>query len=172
MKYIWTVEGDDPDYGQGEKYGIDGYFFPSRDAVVGTPAEVTKASQQPGVKAIGIYLGHNWYPGYSPAQLAAVANLDYIRVTKNGMVNRGLKVMFNMEQADPDYIAATLEAWRKLRTTVGTSWSPAAHQGGWMSPAFVARILASIISCFYDAAHLGYGWDGYAFTMGRLPWIA
>ena len=27
----------------------------------------------------------------------------------------------------------------------------------------------SIISPFYDAAHLPVGWDGFAFTMGRLP---
>lgn len=27
----------------------------------------------------------------------------------------------------------------------------------------------SVISCFYDAANLGIGWDGFAFTEGRLP---
>jgi len=28
---------------------------------------------------------------------------------------------------------------------------------------------ASILTPFYDAAHLPHGWDGYAFTLGRLP---
>ncbi len=205
MKYVWTVAGDDPDYGQGAKYGLDGYFFPMEDSLT-TAVTVAEAAAQPGVKAIGLYMGHNWHPGYSPAQLAQVASDEVGRVTKQGMVNRGIKVMFNLEQPDPDYIAATLEAFRKLRPTTGTSWSPAAHQGGWMSDEFVARILAarvrvvpqafidpgmqrvesdyvlrdllkrgfpaSIISCFYDAKNLGYGWDGFAFTMGRLPWIA
>jgi hypothetical protein len=27
----------------------------------------------------------------------------------------------------------------------------------------------SSVSMFYDAAQLGVGWDGYAFTQGRLP---
>lgn len=28
----------------------------------------------------------------------------------------------------------------------------------------------SLITPFYDAAHLPVAWDGFAFTMGRLPW--
>jgi hypothetical protein len=27
-----------------------------------------------------------------------------------------------------------------------------------------------LITPFYDAARLPYAWDGFAFTMGRLPW--
>lgn len=29
----------------------------------------------------------------------------------------------------------------------------------------------SSVSLFYDAANLGSDWDGFAFTMGRLPYI-
>ena len=36
----------------------------------------------------------------------------------------------------------------------------------------IRGIPMSSISCFYDAKNLGYGWDGFAFTMGRLPWIS
>jgi hypothetical protein len=77
-------------------------------------------------------------------------------------------------------------------------------QGGWMSAAFVKRVMEcrvrwvpqcfgepgmwrresdmvlrdltrrgvpeNIISMFLDAKQLGADWDGFAFTLGRLPW--
>lgn len=203
MKYAWTVAGDDPDYGQGQKHGITGYFFPAEDSVT-TVAELQKADNTPGGKAIGVYQGAGWWDDLSPEGIAKRMNVEVNRLTKKNMVNRGLKVQFNLEEHDPERIAATLEAWRKLRPTTNTSWSPEGMQGGWMSPMFVARVLAcrvrvvpqafqgnmqrvesdavlrnltrrgfpeSSVSIFYDAAQLAPGWDGFAFTMGRLPWL-
>lgn len=203
MRFVWTVAGDDPDFDQGDKYGINGYFYPMGDSLT-TPERLRDTAKYGGGRIIGTYMGHGWYPGFSPAQLAAVADSEWKRLTLNNTINKGLRVMFNLEQHDPDFIAETLEAWRALRPTVGTSWSPEGMQGGWMSPEFVARVVAartrvvpqaflgnmtrresdqvlrdvlnrgfpaSIVSIFYDAAQLGADWDGYAFTMGRLPWI-
>jgi hypothetical protein len=142
MRFAWTVAQDDPDYYQGDKHGIDGYFFPMAD-ILTTPASVAAAAAHGGGRAIGIYMGHDWYPGYSPTQLAAVANSEYGRVTKDMTVNKQLRVMFNLEQHDPGFIADTLEAFRALRRLVGLSWSPEGMQGGWMGPVFVARLLAA-----------------------------
>lgn len=205
MRIAWTVAGDDPDFGQGDKYGIDGYYYPIFDSLT-TPERLVATSAYGGGRIIGVHMGHNWLPGYSPAQLAAAMNQEYKRLTGNGTINSKLRVMFNMEEHDPEKIAATMEAWRALpgRKNVGTAWSPEGMQGGWMSDTFVARLLAckvrivpqtfygnmqriegdqvlrdltrrgfpeNIVSLFYDGAQLGAEWDGFAFTMGRLPWI-
>jgi hypothetical protein len=195
MRYAWTDAGDDPSYDVGNKHGIDGYFFPMFDAM--TTKEIITDCKNRG-HAVGIYYGHNW--GGTAPENAAKASEEYKRVYVPG-----LKVMFNWEQHDPADIAKGLETWRTLRKTVNTSWSMAYHQGGWMSAAFVKRVLATrvrwvpqafadapsmnrvesdvakadivrrgvpenIVSCFYDAKQLGMDWDGFAFTLGRLPW--
>lgn len=201
MRYAWTVAGDDPDFNQGDVQGINGYFYPMFDSLT-TAERLTDTASYDGGRAIGIYLGHAWLNGYSPAQVAAVVNQEYRRLTKNSTVNKTLKVMFNLEDHDPDAIAATLSSWRLLKKNVGTSWSPEGMQGGWMSDDFVRTILdlrvrvvpqsfvgnmdrresdqvlrdltrrgfpESSVSLFYDAANLGADWDGFAFTMQRLP---
>lgn len=208
MRFVWTDEGDDPSWGIGDAHGINGYFapLPFRDPL--TKAVLDEAGRRGHVQ--GIYLGHNWFPGDSPAQLAARVNADYLKL--NG-AQRKLRVMFNLEEHDPEKVAATLEEWRKLQRNVPTSWSMEGMQGGWMgnvlsdpdddAPSlFIQRVLATrvrwvpqlflggmqriegdivlrdlirrgvpenIISPFYDAKNLGNSWDGYAFTMGRLP---
>jgi hypothetical protein len=192
VRYVWTVEGDDPDFAQGDRHGIDGYFYPFFDSLTTKERLIdTKAAGY----AIGVYYGHNW--GGTAAENAAKADAEYKK-----LYVPGLKVMFNWEQHKPDEIASGLEAWRVLRKTVNTSWSMEGMQGGWMSSAFVKRVLATrvrwvpqsfvgnmerresdatkwdivrrgvpenIVSCFYDAAQLGANWDGFAFTAGRLP---
>lgn len=206
MRYVWTDAGDDPSWHIGDKWGINGYFMPMFDSL--TTREFLRDEIQARGHVAGIYLGHNWFPGLTPAQLAAKVNTEFKRVSVPN-----LKVQFNIENHDPDYVVQTLEAWRKLQPKVGTSWSMEGMQGGWMGPklrpgeapapgSFVARVLATrvrlvpqtftgdmrrqesdvvlrdlmrrgfpenIISPFYDAKQLGIGWDGYAFTMGRLP---
>jgi hypothetical protein len=196
MRYVWCDAGDDPTWEAGDRAGIDGYFFPMFDSV--TTQQLLNEAKTRG-HAVGIYLGHGWpqYVGKTPAQIAAVVSAEYQR-----LLVPGLKVMFNLEEHDPEFVASVLEEWRKLRPNVGTSWSMEGMQGGWMAPSFVARILASrtrvvpqcfignmarresdmvlrdltkrgfpdtSVSMFYDAANLGVGWDGFAFTMGRLP---
>jgi hypothetical protein len=142
----------------------------------------------------------NWqqFIDRSPQQIAKAVADEY-----NRLAIPGLRVQFDMEEHDPDKVAEVLEAWRMIKPKVNTSWTMEAGQGGWMSPAFVARITAcrvrlvpqlyngamtevwdaltyardltsrgfpdSIVSPFYDAKHLPRGWDGYAFTIGRLP---
>lgn len=199
MRFVWTDQGDDPSWGVGDKHGIDGYFCPLPSFDLLTPVVLDEASRRGHVQ--GIYLGHNWLPGKTPAQIAALVSKDYKRI---GGAVRKLRVMLNLEEHDPEFIADTLEAWRDLHPYVPTSWSCEPMQGGWMHPEFVQRVLTcrvrvvpqafwgsppmapvetdqvlrditrrgfpeNVVSLFYDAAVLRDRWDGYAFTMGRLP---
>jgi len=210
MRYVWTVQGDDPDYGQGDKYGITGYLSPLPSVDPLTPTVVAQSLAHGS--GAGIYLGHAWFPGMSGKQLAEKVNVDY-KATKKTHPTAKLRVMFNLEEHEPAKILECLERWRVLQPNVNTSWSMEGMQGGWMGPVlsaggvpspFVLRVLAcrvrlvpqcfvgnmarresdivlrdltrrgfpeSVISMFYDAANLGADWDGFAFTMGRLPWI-
>lgn len=193
MRYIWTDAGDDPSWEVGDKHGINGYFAPLWDPI--TPQVLAEAGRRGHVR--GVYLGHNWLPGKSPAEIAAAVSAEYKRLNIPG-----LRVMFNLEEHDPEKIASVLEEWRNLHRYVSTSWTMEPMQGGWMFPEFVQRVLntrvrvvpqtftgsmqrfesdvvvrdivrrgfpETIVSPFYDARQLGLGWDGYAFTMGRLP---
>jgi hypothetical protein len=90
-----------------------------------------------GGGAFGLYLGHGWFPADSAEELAQRVNAEYVRLNVPGA-----RVMFNLEEHDPDKIARVLEEWRRLQPKVNTSWSPEGMQGGWMSEAFVARVLA------------------------------
>lgn len=205
MKYIWTDAGDDPSWGDGDRHGIDGYFFPMEDAV--TTTELVSEAEGRG-HAYGLYQGHNWHPGFTPGQLAQVCLDEYRRITKSSTVLKKLRLQVNIEQADPLYIGDVFELLRVKLPTVGLSWSLMGMQGGWMSPSFVARIIVakvrvvpeafwgadgrmegiydtralvrnltergfpdSLVSPMIDAKYASIirGWDGYAFTMGRLP---
>lgn len=136
MRFVWTDAGDDPDWATGERHGIDGYFMPMFDSL--TTREFLRDQVKARGKVAGIYLGNNWLPGLSPSQVAAKVSAEYARVQVPD-----LRVQFNLEEHSPDRIAAILEEWRKLRPTVGTSWTLEPMQGGWMDEAFVQRILAT-----------------------------
>lgn len=198
MRFVWTVQGDDPDFGNGDRHGIDGYFWPMWDAL--TTRENLMDTARRG-HAVGVYIGAGWHNDWSPAKLATRVHQRMAELNVPG-----LRVMFNLEEHDPERIAQVLEEWRsmKARRFTSTTWSMEPNQGGWMSPSFVQRILAcrvrlvpqefgasdmslhfaqdmvlrdltrrgfpeSIVSLFYDARRLPLNWEGYAFTEGLLP---
>lgn len=195
MRFVWTDAGDDPSWEVGDRHLIEGYFAPLWDPL--TPEVLDVAGERGHVQ--GVYFGNNWRPGMAPEAIAREVSAEYKR-----LAIPGLRVMFNLEEQDPDFVARCLEEWRRLRPKINTSWSPAGMQGGWMHPEFVQRVLACrvrvvpqafldvphmnrvesdvilrdiirrgfpehVVTCFYDAAQLGVRWEGYAFTMGRLP---
>jgi hypothetical protein len=133
MRFVWTDAGDDPAWGVGDMHGIDGYFAPLFDSI--TPVVLEEAGDRGHVQ--GAYFGHHWRPGASPAAIAAEVSAEYKK-----LAIPGLRIMFNLEEHDPEFVAGVLEEWRKLRPKVNTSWSPEGMQGGWMTPEFVARVLA------------------------------
>lgn len=140
MKFIWTVAGDDPDFNNGDKHGIDGYFYPLGDAVT-TPAQL-KATADRGY-VTGVYVGAGWYDNLTPGQYVAKVAAALIALrTKSGVL--GLRLMVNLEEHAPDRIIAILEGLReKLGNKVAISWSPEGMQGGWMSSGFVARVVSA-----------------------------
>lgn len=195
MRFVWTDAGDDPSWHIGDAHGIHGYFAPLFDPL--TPSVLDEAGRRGHVQ--GAYLGHGWLPDRDATQLAAAVSQAYKAL--NG-AKRKLRIMFNLEEHDPEFVADVLEEWRNRHPYVPTSWSCEGMQGGWMHPEFVQRVLTcrvrivpqcftgnmtriegdavlrdviargfpeNVVSLFYDAKNLGLNWDGYAFTMGRLP---
>ncbi len=136
MRWIWTDAGDDPSWGIGDKHGIDGYFAPLFDEPLTT--EVVRETVARG-HAVGVYFGHNWRPLASPEQIVAEVNAEFKRLVK---VAPRLRLMWNLEEQDPEFVADVLEEWRRVQPKVNTSWSPAGMQGGWMHEEFVDRVLA------------------------------
>lgn len=134
MRFVWTDEGDDPTWETGDRHGVDGYFAPLFDPL--TPTVLDEAGRRGHVQ--GGYIGHKWLPDLGPDALAQRVSKAYDGL---GGKQRQLRIMFNLEQHDPEFVAATLEAWRDLKPYVPTSWSPEGMQGGWMSPEFVQRVL-------------------------------
>ena len=135
MRFVWTDAGDDPSWSVGDAHGIDGYFAPLFDAL--TPEVLDEAIRRGHVA--GVYFGHGWLRGLSARDLAARVSAEYTRLAAR---RKGLRVMFNLEEHDPDFVAGVLEEWRLRHRYVSTSWSPEGMQGGWMHPAFVTRVLA------------------------------
>lgn len=133
MRFVWTDAGDDPTWEIGDMHRIDGYFAPLFDAI--TPAVLDEAGDRGHVQ--GVYFGNNWRPGVKCVEIVREVSAEYKR-----LAIPGLRVMFNWEQKDIEDIADGLEEWRRLRPKVATSWSPEGMQGGWMTPEFVARVLA------------------------------
>lgn len=139
MKFVWTVAGDDPDFNNGDKHGIDGYFYPAFDSV--TTVGQLKVTAERGYK-VGLYVGAGWWNGLSPAQYAQKIAAYYLSMREKTGIG-DLRLMLNLEEHDPARIIAILEAVRAKLPKVGLSWSPEGMQGGWMDPAFVARVVSA-----------------------------
>ena len=133
MRFIWTVAGDDPDYDNCRAHDINGLFAPMFDVL--TTKGYLQEFKAEGFKAWGLYVGHNWFPALGPAALAAKVVKEYNRIAIPGT-----RLMMNLEQHDPGFIAFCLQEIRRTLPNVGLSWSPEGMQGGWMGDAFVARI--------------------------------
>lgn len=219
MRFAWTVAGDDPDFNQGDKHGINGYFYPMFDSLT-TPAELTKAAVRGHV--VGLYVAWNWpqITGRTPAQIVQAISAEYDRLLVAG-APKGMRLQYNDERHLPSAIIEVLTGLRERYRSLGLSWTPEGFQGGWMGPvigpsypapvpgSFIDRLIKakvrvvpqaywgangviegrfaedqvlrnltkrgipeSSVSLFYDARELPRNWDGYAFTMGQLPYIA
>ncbi len=153
MRFIWTVAGDDPDYGNCRAHGITGLFAPLFDGL--TTNAYLRGFNAEGFIA-GMYLGHNWFPALGPVALADKVVAEYKRLTnasgEGDPALAGVRLMLNLEQHDPEFILACVTRVRKQLPIVGLSWSPEGHQGGWMSPEWVAAMVAqkvrAVPQCF------------------------
>ena|SRR6187549_1151579 len=154
MRFTWTVEGDDPDYGNCRAHGINGLFAPLFDSL--TTKLYLRRFKAEGFSVQGLYLGHNWFPALGPIELADKVVAEYKRLTfasgEGDPALGGVRLMLNLEQHDPVFILACSTRVRAKLPTVGLSWSPEGHQGGWQSPDWVAKMVAlkirAVPQCF------------------------
>ncbi len=145
MRFTWTVAGDDPDYGNCRAHGITGLFAPLFNTLTTkTYLQIFKAE---GFTVQGLYLGHNWFPSLHAVKLPDKVVTEYKRIALPGT-----RLMLNLEQHDPEFILACATRVRSQLKTVGLSWSPEGHQGGWQSPEFVSAMVAlkirAVPQCF------------------------
>ena len=144
MRFVWTVAGDDPDYGNCKKHGVNGLFAPMFDTL--TTKMYLRTFRAQGFPIVGLYVGHNWFPALSAEQLAAKVVAEYKRLVfasgEGDPALRDIRLMMNLEQHDPVFILKCLTAIRKALPNVGLSWSPEGMQGGWMDDGFVLGITA------------------------------
>lgn len=134
MRYVWCVN-EIPDYVKGDKNGIDGYFLGGFDpqATRATVADVLNKGH-----AVGLYFASNWsqFNGLDASGIGRTVVQKY-----NDIGVKGLRLQMDMEEKQPDKIADVLAFIRGALPAVGLSWTMEGHQGGWMSPSFVARIM-------------------------------
>lgn len=137
MRYLWVDTKQDVDWVKGPAHQITGYFFPVNDPAAEVRrriADVLNHKTRPG-----LYMAWNWSE-FSGLNGVGVANKMHTLVTER-TVGVAPKVQFDIEAHDPQLILDCLRRWRQLRPTQDTSWTMESHQGGWMSPEFVAEIV-------------------------------
>ena len=78
MRFVWAVEGDDPDYGNCRANGITGIFAPMFDRL--TDKMYLRRFIAEGFIP-GLYVGHNWFPQLGPNELAAKVIAEYKKLT-------------------------------------------------------------------------------------------
>lgn len=204
MNYLWVDDGNDPNWDLVKHYRMNGLYFACFDQRL-TKTYIDQVKARGFV--VGLYMAWNWEQTKNlsgPEQMELFSERLGQIAGPNPAAGHP-KIQWNNEEKDTEMIASGLERWRQLRPKHDTSWTLEGMQGGWFSPEFVKRILATkvrivpqcyrgdmskqydvlaaardltkrgipdnVISPFYDAAildRLEY-WDGFAFTMGRLP---
>lgn len=196
MRYVWTDAGDDPSYDVGDRHGINGYFWPMFDSLT-TRENLTDCKNRG--HAVGIYMAWNWpqFTGKTPKEVAAIMSEEYKRCFVPGLkvqynderhdpgaimatlqewrkLRPTINTSWTMEGMQGGWMSPTfVKAILDCRVRV----VPQSYRGNMdrlESDATFRDLLKrgfpeNVISCFYDAKQLGGNWDGFAFTMGRLP---
>jgi len=200
MHAVWIDAGNDPHWERIDKWGIRWLYFPLSDPPADVRRRLldTKArGYVGGVYSASNWYGNPPGGDYADIVSRALAALN-IPVT-NGWpkvqfdderhepvtiaawlerwreLHRYHDTSWTLESMQggwwsPGFVEAVIEAHVRV--------VPQCYQGA-MQPVdtlAAARDLTrrglpdALISPFYDAASLPIGWDGFAFTMGRLPW--
>ena len=165
MRYLWVDEGNDPDWAKVTAYRINGLYFAIFDPrLTKTYVDAVKMRGY----AVGLYMAWNWpqTKNLSGPEQMELMNQRLLTIM-GGQANiqkSHPKVQWNNEAHDPEMIASGLERWRQLRPTQDTSWTLEGMQGGWFSPEFVTRLLATktrIVPQCYNGA-MTKVWDTLA----------
>ena len=194
MRFVWVDAGNDPDWSKGDRHGITGWFMPMFDSR--TTLSMMQQIKSRG-KVAGIYFGHGWFGDITPEQLVAKATAEYLRVKvpdlrvmfnleqhDPGYIIRVLELWRSKFPTvgtswSPEGMQGGWMTGDFVERVVATKTRvvPQCFVGnmGRRESDIVLRDLLKMgfphtsVTMFYDGAQLGDGWDGYVFTMGRLP---
>lgn len=136
MRACWVDAGQEPEVAALIRHKMTAAFFPINDPLANLRAHLTMTTNA-GLTC-GLYVAWNWYPALTGAELAEEVHERVVLIVPTGRV----KVQFDIEAHDPDYILDCLRRWRLIRPKQDTSWTLESFQGGWMTPEFVAEIVA------------------------------
>ena len=133
-------------------------YFPVSDPV----ADVKRRLLETRVRGLvgGLYMAWNWsqFAGKSGVDMAEVMHSLVAAANPSGAI----KVQFDIEEHDPALVESCLTRWRALRPKQDTSWTLESFQGGWMTPEFVAKIIAlkvRVVPQFYGGAMQAFAQD-------------
>lgn len=196
MKAVWVDAGNDANYDKLRAHGITEPYYSVADPRV-TAAyleDVRARGFTPGV-----YAAWNWYPGLDGAGFAERLHAELLRINWLGNpavcadiethdVTYILAFLKRWRQLRPTRRTDwTLEPWQgglfttqAIRDDIASAKVGIVPQyyGGSMEPYAPDRVLLDLLYWglplsrvfgMYDAARLVEGWEGYAFTAGRLP---
>lgn len=197
MRYLWVDAGNDPNYVTGNRHGIDGYFMPLADSRT-TQAKLIEIKFRGYAAGVYVGHGW-WQPLSATALVEKVwteflkvrvpalrlqVNMeqhdpDYIIDVLEGLRAKSatLPLSWTMEGMQGGWassIAARVVA-AKVRAVPQGFWGADGQiEGDWAEDAVLRDLTKagypeSSVSLFYDAENLPRGWQGYAFTQGRLP---
>ena len=139
FRAVWVDTGNDPDWDKVAKYEMTHLFFDLFDPRL-TPTYLRSVETRG--YGTGLYVAANW-PQVSGTGIEFAEKVHKrLEVVDPGLDRAQPKVQLDIEQHDPAYILNALERWRRLRPKRDTSWTMESLQGGWMSPEFVAGVLA------------------------------
>jgi hypothetical protein len=197
MRYCWVDAGNDPNYDKGDLHSIEGWFMPLWDArtTKGRLLDIQARGFSPGVYvghgwvsiddpqqyADRVYAEYQrvFVPylrlqvnleQHEPEKIAQT--LEALRAKKTGM-----QLSWTLEGMQGGWagsIAARVQA-AKVRVVPQSFWGASGRIDGRYAEDMVLRDLTrrgyseSLVSLFYDAKALPRDWQGFAFTMGRLP---
>jgi hypothetical protein len=197
MKNVWVDAGNDPDFNKGDQNEINGYFLALFDSrTTKTQLENIKAKgYQVGVYMVTNWPE---FVGKTPAQIAKLVSDEYKRLNVKSLrvqfdmeekdpdkiasvleewrlLHPSVNTSWTMEAGQGGWMGQVFVA-RVLACRVRLV--PQCYNGAmtqvWDTLTYSRDLTQrgfpdSLISPFYDAAHLPVGWDGFAFTQGRLP---
>ena len=138
MRALWIDAGNDCDWQRAAAHKMTALYYPVTDP----PADVRRRilDTRAHVLTPGLYGVWNWFPTLDGASFAEKVHELATACTPVG--TPAPKVQLDIETHDPGYILDALRRWRALRPAQDTSWTLESFQGGWMSPAFVAEVIA------------------------------
>lgn len=133
MRFLLIDKDQSPDFMKGDRAAITGYFMDIRSATTAGLVEVRRRKH-----VAGVYANPSWdgWRLLRPDQLAERVFAAFLRLNVPA-----LRLQWDIETHEPDFVAQVLHATRDRLPTVGMSWTLEPNQGGWFTPELVSAII-------------------------------